>query len=224
MPAYASSAMKHTKVCRKEVGQFVWKVHNERQKISFLSSRFFAGYARKLIIGKRDICWPTLGAHGHWVVRGYSCHTYLLWHGTYIKTIISRGPLTRLNDLCLSQLGIEPWRFQKWWSSYECNNRIKAGVERYRSLPAQLPFLVPRKFLNDDVFVYMNGQRERQKNNIIVDWFDSVSRRIGNISAIKRRRLLVKCDQFWNFEVSLAALTSLLFIEIQHYQTIVIPE
>ena len=48
----------------------------------------------------------------------------------------------------------------------------------------------------------------------MMDWLDKVLRRIGNISAMKRRWLLVKCDQF-NFKVSQAALTSLLFIEIQ---------
>ena len=50
----------------------------------------------------------------------------------------------------------------------------------------------------------------------LIDWLDKVLRRIGNISAKKRRWLLVKCDQFWNFKVSLAALTSLLFIVIQY--------
>ena len=46
------------------------------------------------------------------------------------------------------------------------------------------------------------------------NWLDSVLRRIGNISAIYRR-LFVNIDQFGNFEVSLAVLTSLLFFEIQ---------
>ena len=40
-------------------------------------------------------------------------------------------------------------------------------------------------------------------------------RRIGNISAVKRRQRLVKSDQFGNLEVSLEALTSQLFLEIQ---------
>ena len=47
------------------------------------------------------------------------------------------------------------------------------------------------------------------------DWLDIVLRRIGNISAMKRRRFLVKSSQLWNFEISLAAFTSLLFIESQ---------
>ena len=49
----------------------------------------------------------------------------------------------------------------------------------------------------------------------MIDWLDSVLRRIGNISAIQRRRQLVKSDQFWNFKVSLEALMNLLFYEIQ---------
>ena len=49
----------------------------------------------------------------------------------------------------------------------------------------------------------------------LIDWLDRVLHQIGNISAMLRRRLLVKCDQVWRFEVSLAALTSLLFIEIK---------
>ena len=49
----------------------------------------------------------------------------------------------------------------------------------------------------------------------LINWLDSVLRRIGNILPMLRWRLLVKCDQFWHFEVSLTALTSLLFIEIQ---------
>ena len=48
-----------------------------------------------------------------------------------------------------------------------------------------------------------------------IDWLDRVLRPIGNISAMQRRRLLVQCDQLWSFEVSLAALTSVLFIEFQ---------
>ena len=39
--------------------------------------------------------------------------------------------------------------------------------------------------------------------NIFIDWLFSVLRRIGNISAI-----LLKSDQFWNLEVSLATLAS----------------
>ena len=36
-----------------------------------------------------------------------------------------------------------------------------------------------------------------------MDRLDTVLRRIGNISAMNRRRLLDKCDQFWTFEVKL---------------------
>ena len=36
-----------------------------------------------------------------------------------------------------------------------------------------------------------------------MDRLDTVLRRTGNISAMNRRRLLVKCDLFRNFEVSL---------------------
>ena len=39
--------------------------------------------------------------------------------------------------------------------------------------------------------------------NIFIDWLFNVLRRIGNISAI-----LLKSDQFWNLEVSLATLAS----------------
>ena len=49
----------------------------------------------------------------------------------------------------------------------------------------------------------------------LIDWLDDVLRLIGNISAIKRRRQLIKSDQFWNFQVSLAALTTHFFIDIQ---------
>ena len=44
----------------------------------------------------------------------------------------------------------------------------------------------------------------------LIDWLDSVLRLIGNISANFRRQLLVKIDQFRNFEVSPAPITSLL--------------
>ena len=37
----------------------------------------------------------------------------------------------------------------------------------------------------------------------------------SNTSSIERRLLLINWDQLWNFEVSLTALESLLFIEIQ---------
>ena len=48
-----------------------------------------------------------------------------------------------------------------------------------------------------------------------IDWYYSVLRRIGNISAILRRRLIINGDHLWNFEVSLAALSSLdYFIKI----------
>ena len=40
----------------------------------------------------------------------------------------------------------------------------------------------------------------------MIDWLDRVLRRIGKTLAMSRRRLLVKCNQFWNFEVSPAAI------------------
>ena len=47
----------------------------------------------------------------------------------------------------------------------------------------------------------------------LIDWLDRVLRRIWNISAMYRR-LLLKSNQLWNYAVSLAALTNLLFVEI----------
>ena len=49
----------------------------------------------------------------------------------------------------------------------------------------------------------------------MIDWLDSVLRRMGNISATQRRWQLVKSDQFGNFKVSLEALTNQLLYEIQ---------
>ena len=72
----------------------------------------------------------------------------------------------------------------------------------------------PRKYIN---YWASNSMITLKMQRLIslIHWLDSILHRIGNISAIYRQRLLIKSDQFGNFEVTLAALTSLLFFVIQ---------
>ena len=82
----------------------------------------------------------------------------------------------------------------------------------------QMSIGVPSWKLPFSMWFPSRGNTLRSGLNVFlrIDWLESVIRPIGNISTIKQRGLLFKGDQFWNFEVSIAALTSLLFIEIQY--------
>ena len=72
----------------------------------------------------------------------------------------------------------------------------------------------PRKYIN---YWASNSMITLKMQRLIslIHWLDSILHRIGNISAIYRQQLLIKSDQFGNFEVTLAASTSLLFFVIQ---------
>ena len=142
--------------------------------------------------------------------RGTTVYTYWIYFVWDSRLYIS---LSHCSILDLLQAGY-PWSL--------CDERLSGSNWELNSLMSPLitlivhPSVTHRYKISSNVRPWIGGvpiASEFQSFGLI-DWIEFYT-----VSAIfqpcKWQRLLVKCYQFWNFEVSLAALASLHFIEIQ---------
>ena len=86
------------------------------------------------------------------------------------------------------------------WSNIKCCPKIIVTFMQYTTISTSIKY--PYHFFLCFLFLLRIFHSWR-----LINWLDSILLRIGNISVIWRWLLqIVKCDQFWNFEDSLAAL------------------